>query len=188
MVEIVTEVEKQDFSSLPEVEVYNVACQKKWGEDVHVYKLRASSRTELFVFAKRILQIQSLTEPAFLEIHEHRKNGQVGVLYGDTNRRWPKNVKTVQHEAIIGPKPKTEVIDARIDVAKLPPIVGPTPLQEINERLRARGIHSDSLVKAIERQTSPASQAPPLDAVGLSVTELVDKDVAWIKPLIIKVA
>jgi hypothetical protein len=86
------------------------------------------------------------------------------VVFGDIRSRWPKGVPTIRHETIIGTKPKTEVIDARIDASKLPVITKPIPLIE----------HKPESV-AVE-------QSLPV------VTELLDKDVVWIKPLLIKVA
>lgn len=154
--------------------LYTVACQKESHESVHIYKIKSNSRVELIQFVKRILHIDALSRPAFLEIHEERGNGQIAVVYGDSRRQWPKKATIVRHDAIMGPKPKTEVIDARIDQSKLPAILGPTPLQLVNE--------------AIQRHNPATQTVNPTADAGLVVSELRDLDVAWVKPLIIKVA
>lgn len=143
---------------------YTVAHQKNVGGTVNVYKMKAADRAAVYELVKRVCQIQSLTDAAYLEVHEVKPNGQIEVVFGDIRSRWPKGVPTIRHETIIGTKPKTEVIDARIDASKLPVITKPIPLIE----------HKPESV-AVE-------QSLPV------VTELLDKDVVWIKPLLIKVA
>lgn len=147
--------------------VYTVAYQHSVGGNIDVYKMRSSSHTELMIFMKRVLKIGSVTDAAFLEVHCEKENGQIDVVYGDMRKQWPKNVRIHRHEGILAAKPQTEVIDVRINADKLPVITKPTPLIEY---------------KPATETTEKSSDA------GLVVTELRDKDVAWIKPLIIKVA
>lgn len=87
--------------------MYTVACQKKKGDDLFVYKVKESNRSELFDFIKRVLMLDSLTAAEFLEVHEEMHDGTgVRVVYGDPRAAWPTGVQVVYQQGILARKPE----------------------------------------------------------------------------------